>query len=97
MLEYKATRYWRTLIKIGRFEPNSQVCAQCGVKDGPKPLNVREWTCGGCGAVWTRDTNAAVNVAKAAGLAVSACRARVRPGVTPAQREEAGTHWKPSR
>ncbi|WP_405837099.1 transposase [Streptomyces platensis] len=92
MLEYKAVRHGHTLVKIGRFEPTSQVCSQCGVKDGPKPLNVREWTCGACGAVLDRDINAAVNVAKAAGLAVSACRAQVRPGLAPAQRVEAGTH-----
>lgn len=92
MLEYKAAKYGRGFHRIGRFEPTSQVCSQCGVKDGPKPLNIREWTCAACGAVLDRDINAAVNVAKAAGLAVSACRARVRPGAIPAQREEAGTH-----
>ncbi|MFF3317439.1 RNA-guided endonuclease InsQ/TnpB family protein [Streptomyces sp. NPDC003035] len=92
MLEYKAARYGRTFIKIGRFEPTSQVCSQCGVKDGPKPLHVRVWECGACGAVLDRDINAAVNVAKAAGLAVSACGARVRPGAIPAQREETGIH-----
>ncbi|MFF9439188.1 RNA-guided endonuclease TnpB family protein, partial [Streptomyces sp. NPDC014735] len=91
MLEYKAARYGRTFVRIGRFEPTSQVCSQCGVKDGPKPLHVREWECGACGAVLDRDINAAVNVAKAAGLAVSACGARVRPGLVPAQRGEAGT------
>nr|WP_134007042.1 RNA-guided endonuclease TnpB family protein [Streptomyces sp. 846.5] len=94
MLEYKAIKMGRTFKRIGRFEPTSQVCSQCGVKDGPKPLNVREWTCGACGAVLDRDVNAAVNVAKAAGLAVSACGARVRPGLVPAQRGEAGTHPK---
>ncbi|WP_432431138.1 RNA-guided endonuclease InsQ/TnpB family protein [Streptomyces hygroscopicus] len=77
MLEYKAARYGRTLVKIGRFEPTSQVCSQCGVQDGSKPLHVRVWTCGTCGAVLDRDINAAVNVAKAAGLAVTACRAQV--------------------
>ncbi|TQK50080.1 putative transposase [Streptomyces sp. SLBN-118] len=92
MLEYKAARYGRTFHRIGRFEPTSQVCSVCGVKDGPKPLNVRTWTCGACGAVLDRDINAAVNVAKAAGLAVSACGAQVRPGLVPAQREETGTH-----
>lgn len=92
MLEYKAARYGRQFHRIGRFEPTSQVCSQCGVKDGPKPLHVRTWTCGECGAALDRDINAAVNVAKAAGLAVSACGARVRPGPIPAQREEAGTH-----
>nr|WP_133995527.1 RNA-guided endonuclease TnpB family protein [Streptomyces sp. 846.5] len=94
MLEYKAIKMGRTFKRIGRFEPTSQVCSQCGVKDGRKPLNVREWTCGACGAVLDRDVNAAVNVAKAAGLAVSACGARVRPGLVPAQRGEAGTHPK---
>ncbi|WP_229344171.1 RNA-guided endonuclease InsQ/TnpB family protein [Streptomyces flavotricini] len=92
MLEYKAARYGRTFIRIGRFEPTSQVCSTCGVKDGPKPLHIREWTWRACGVVLDRDINAAVNVAKAAGLAVSACGARVRPGLVPAQREETGTH-----
>nr|WP_202557619.1 RNA-guided endonuclease TnpB family protein [Streptomyces sp. SID5789] len=95
MLEYKAARYGRTFVKIGRFEPTSQVCSQCGVKDGPKPLHVRVWTCGACGSVLDRDINAAVNVAKAAGLAVSACGAQVRPGLVPAPRSEAGTHPTP--
>jgi transposase len=46
-------------------------------------------------AAWLdRDINAAVNVAKAAGLAVSACGAQVRPGPALAQRSEAGTHPK---
>ncbi|MEV7189836.1 RNA-guided endonuclease TnpB family protein, partial [Kitasatospora sp. NPDC093102] len=95
MLEYKAVRYGRAFHRIGRFEPTSQVCSTCGVKDGPKPLNVREWTCGACGTVLDRDTNAAVNIAKAAGLAVSACGAQVRPVLVPAQRKEAGTHPEP--
>jgi putative transposase len=91
MLEYKARRYGREFRRIGRFEPTSQVCSACGVKDGPKPLHVRAWQCRECGAWLDRDVNAAVNVARAAGLAVSACGAQVRPGVIPAQRGEAGT------
>ncbi|MEU1252629.1 RNA-guided endonuclease TnpB family protein [Streptomyces chartreusis] len=92
MLEYKSARHGRTFYRIGRFEPTSQVCSVCGVKDGPKPLHIREWKCGACGAALDRDINAAVNVAKAAGLAVSACRAQVRRAPVPAQRDEAGTH-----
>jgi len=88
MLKYKARLYGRMFCRIGRFEPTSQVCSACGVKDGPKPLHIRTWQCQRCGA-WL---DAAVNVAKAAGLAVSACGAQVRPGVIPAQRGEAGTH-----
>ncbi|WP_411130179.1 RNA-guided endonuclease InsQ/TnpB family protein [Streptomyces sp. x-19] len=95
MLEYKATRSGRTFVRIGRFAPTSRVCSACGVKDGPKPLHVREWTCKECGTVLDRDINAAVNVAKTAGLAVSARGAQVRPVPVPAQRDEAGTHPEP--
>ena len=91
MLEYKARLYGREFRRIGRFEPTSQVCSACGAKDGPKPLHVRAWQCRACGAWLDRDVNAAVNVARAAGLAVSACGAQVRPGLAPAQRDEAGT------
>ena len=91
MLEYKARLYGRTFIKIGRFSPTSQTCSRCGLKGGPKPLHVRAWQCGACGARLDRDINAAVNVAKAAGLAVTACGAQVRPGFALAQRGEAGT------
>ena len=98
MLEYKARRYGRQFHRIGRFEPTSQTCSACGVKGGPKPLHVRAWQCLACGAWLDRDINAAVNVAKAAGLAVTACGAQVRPGTSPpAQRSEAGTHPKSRR
>jgi putative transposase len=96
MLEYKAARYGRTLVKIGRFEPTSQVCSTCGVKDGPKPLPVREWTCAACGTVHDRDHNAALNIKTAAGLAASACGAPVRPEPVLAQRDEAGSHGFPT-
>jgi putative transposase len=96
MLEYKAARYGRTLVKTGRFEPTSQVCSACGAKDGPKPLDVREWTCAACGTVHDRDHNAAINIKTAAGLAASACGAPVRPELVPARRDEAGSHGFPT-
>ncbi|NNN36006.1 transposase [Streptomyces sp. S3(2020)] len=96
MLEYKAERYGRTLVRIGRFEPTSQTCSTCGVKDGPKPLNVREWTCTVCGTLHDRDHNAAINVKTAAGLAVTACGAPIRPEPVLAQREETGSHGFPT-
>ena len=61
-VEEKAVQYGRTFARIGRFEPTSQVCSACGVKDGPKPLNVREWACAACGTVHDRDVNAAKNI-----------------------------------
>src|SRR5262249_30358092 len=92
MLEYKARLYGRKFHRIGRFIPTTQTCSACGVQDAPKPLHVRAWRCPSCGAWLDRDINAAVNVARAAGLAVTACRAQVRPELVPAQRSEAGTH-----
>ena len=97
MLEYKARLYGREFHRIGRFVPTSRTCSACGVKDGNKPLHVRAWQCPSCGAWLDRDVNAAVNVARAAGLAVTACGAQVRPGIALAQRGEAGTHPKSPR
>jgi putative transposase len=92
MLQYKAQRYGRTFVRIGRFEPTSQTCSTCGHRDGPKPLHVREWICPACNTVHDRDHNAAINVKQAAGLAASACGAPVRPEPVLAQREETGSH-----
>ncbi|MFE2579115.1 RNA-guided endonuclease InsQ/TnpB family protein [Streptomyces sp. NPDC059378] len=95
MLEYKAARHGRHFGRIGRFEPTSQVCSDCGIKDGPKPLQVREWTCQECGTVHDRDVNAARNIL-AAGRAdrLNACGAPVRRAHVPAQRGETGSHQK---
>ncbi|MET7746777.1 RNA-guided endonuclease TnpB family protein [Streptomyces sp. NPDC005385] len=93
MLEYKAVRYGRTLTRVDRFFPSSQLCSACGAKDGPKPLAVRTWACGNCGTVHDRDVNAARNIRAegsrvAAGQAetVNARGAQVRPVRVPAQR-----------
>jgi putative transposase len=96
MLDYKAQRYGRTFVKVGRFEPTSQVCSACGHRDGPKRLDVREWTCPACGTRHDRDVNAAKNVKTAAGLAASACGVPVRPEPVLAQREETGSHGIPA-
>jgi putative transposase len=94
MLKYKATRYGRTFGKVDRFLPSSQTCHACGVIDGPKPLNVRTWTCGGCNTEHDRDVNAA-RVILAAGRAerLNACGGTVRPAAQrPAGPSEPGTH-----
>src|SRR5450755_131034 len=92
MLEYKAARHGRTFGKTGRFEPTSQVCSACGVKDGPKPLRVREWTCGGCGAEHDRDVNAARNIVTAGRRErLNACGDGVRPPLAVAAAGETGT------
>jgi putative transposase len=62
MLEYKASRHGRTLIRVDRGFPSSQLCADCGHRDGPKPLNIREWTCTNCQTHHDRDICAARNI-----------------------------------
>jgi putative transposase len=89
----KAQQYGRTFHQVGRFTPTSQTCSVCGTKDGPKPLRVRSWRCGMCGAVHDRDVNAARNVL-AAGRAerLNACGGTIRPGAPLARSGETGTH-----
>jgi len=89
----KAQQYGRTFHQVGRFTPTSQTCSVCGTKDGPKPLRVRSWRCGMCGAVHDRDVNAARNVL-AAGRAerLNACGGTIRPGAPLARPGETGTH-----
>ncbi len=82
MLEYKARLYGRTFRKIGRCEPTSQVCSACGVKDGPKPLHVREWTCAACGTAHDRDVNAAREHSRPGTRGGSKCLRRDRKSST---------------
>ncbi|MEV0404156.1 RNA-guided endonuclease TnpB family protein [Actinoallomurus sp. NPDC050550] len=77
MLEYKAAWYGREVIAVDRWLPSSKLCSICSTLADKMPLNVRTWTCE-CGATHDRDVNAAKNIL-AAGLAVSACGAAVRP------------------
>ncbi|MFU8871189.1 RNA-guided endonuclease InsQ/TnpB family protein [Micromonospora sp. SL4-19] len=84
MLEYKADGYGRELITVDRWFPSSKLCSACGALAEQMPLDVRSWTCR-CGTTHDRDVNAARNIL-AAGLAVSACGAGVRP-----QRESSRT------
>jgi putative transposase len=77
-LEYKATWYGRTLIKIDTFFPSSKRCFACGHIHQTLSLDEREWTCPKCGVHHERDINAAHNIL-AEGLAVAACGKAVRP------------------
>ncbi|MFC4065187.1 RNA-guided endonuclease InsQ/TnpB family protein [Actinoplanes subglobosus] len=78
LLEYKAEEAGRTLIPVPRWYPSTRLCSVCGIRAEKMSLSVREWTCTGCGTRHDRDVNAARNIL-AAGLAVTACGADVRP------------------
>ncbi|MER8162201.1 RNA-guided endonuclease TnpB family protein [Streptomyces sp. NPDC094472] len=77
MVEYKAAWYGREVIAVDRWFLSSKLCSVCGSLQEKMPLSVRTWTCD-CGTSHDRDVNAAKNLL-AAGLAVSACGAGVRP------------------
>ncbi|MCR2800216.1 transposase [Microbacterium sp. zg-Y818] len=61
-LEEACDRKGVTLVKAPRYLPSTQVCSICGVNSGPKPLEIRDWVCPGCGTHLDRDYNAAVNI-----------------------------------
>ena len=61
-LQYKADWYGREMIKIDQWFPSSQICSECGHKDGKKSLQIREWTCPICHAHHDRDINASINI-----------------------------------
>ena len=61
MMIYKAVRAGKKVLKIGRFEPSSQICSKCGHRQ-KMPLDQRTYVCPGCGQVIDRDLNAAINI-----------------------------------
>lgn len=61
-LQYKADWYGREIIKVNQWFPSSQICSECGHKDGKKPLDIREWTCPICHTHHDRDINASINI-----------------------------------
>ena len=61
MMLYKALRAGKKVLKIGRFEPSSQICSRCGNRQ-KMPLDVRTYICPECGQVIDRDLNAAINI-----------------------------------
>ena len=62
MLEYKAKWNGVNILRIGRFEPSSKTCSECGYINKELTLKDREWACPECGSVLSRDFNAAINI-----------------------------------
>ena len=62
-LEYKSLWKGKTLIKIDKWFPSSQICSICGANTGKKHLNVRKFDCPYCETKnIDRDINAAINI-----------------------------------
>ena len=61
MLKTKALSRGKNMIEIGRFDPSSKMCSECGHIYALK-LSERTWTCPECNAFHDRELNAAINI-----------------------------------
>ena len=84
MLEYKCEWQGIRFVKIGRFDPSSQLCHVCHHRYSGLRLKEREWTCPECGTHHDRDLNAAINI-KDFGLGLIEALPPVRRKVKPAK------------
>lgn len=62
MLLYKSVWNGKNLIKIGQFDPSSQICSHCGYRNHDLKITDRTWTCPKCNSKLDRDINAAINI-----------------------------------
>ncbi len=89
MIEEKAERYGKEVVKIDRWYPSSKTCSTCGHIVETLPLSVRSWKCPECGTHHDRDANAAANIlavghtVSAHGGTVSRARATARARTSP--------------
>lgn len=61
-MQYKCDWYGKNLVVVGRFEPSSKTCNDCGSINETLTLSDREWICANCGTLHDRDFNAAKNI-----------------------------------
>lgn len=61
-LVYKCEWYGKNYIQIGRFEPSSKMCNNCGHINKELKLSHREWRCANCHNLNDRDFNASLNI-----------------------------------
>ena len=62
MLKTKASRRGKNYIEIGRFEPSTKMCSNCGYTKPEMKLYQRRFICEECGYTNDRDVNAAINI-----------------------------------
>lgn len=97
-LEYKAAWRGGQVVLADRWFPSSKLCSCCRYRLDELGLDVRQWTCPGCGSSHDRDVNAAINLRNmAVSSTASACggegagparERRVKPA--PAKQESNG-------
>ncbi|MGC8565288.1 MAG: RNA-guided endonuclease InsQ/TnpB family protein, partial [Thermoplasmata archaeon] len=63
-VEWKAEKYGKIIVEIGRFDPSSKLCSRCGNIKQDLKLSDRIYHCGVCGLTIDRDYNASKNIRK---------------------------------
>jgi len=61
-LKYKAEWYGVNIVRIGRFEPSSKMCSNCGSINKQLELKHRKWKCSNCNTIHDKDVNATINI-----------------------------------
>ncbi|WP_035723261.1 zinc ribbon domain-containing protein [Gracilibacillus boraciitolerans] len=62
MVQFLINIYRRDIIKVDKWFPSSQICSECGHKDGKKSLDIRGWMCPACHVHHDHDINASKNI-----------------------------------
>jgi len=62
MIEYKSNWYGKNVTIIGRFEPSSKICSNCGHIKQDLKLKDRMYKCESCEFEMDRDLNASINI-----------------------------------
>ena len=61
-LKYKGEWNGRNIIAIGRYEPSSKLCSNCGYIKHDLNIKDRNWVCPSCNSNHDRDFNASINI-----------------------------------
>lgn len=61
LLEYKLKNRGKTLVRVDKFFPSTQLCSCCGHKQ-KMDRDERTYVCPDCGMILDRDYNAAINI-----------------------------------
>jgi transposase, IS605 OrfB family, central region len=87
-LEWKAAKYGKNLVLIGRFDPSSKLCSNCGNIKHDLRLSDRIYHCEVCGLIIDRDYNASKNIRKIGLIKVGL----VQPESTPVETATSGLY-----
>jgi len=87
-LKWKAEKYGRNMIRIGRFGPSSKLCSNCGGLKTNLKLSDRIYHCDACGLAIDRGYNASKNIRRMGFIKVGL----VQPEFTPVEIATSGLH-----